>query len=131
MPTFASDARSDHAVAARTLGAIVDHSQRLEPVRKTDLSTGDWMVVTTRNSTYSLCYLGQERYAVSGGWFDRQCSAPLTVSVNGCTWGGSAIKSDILAAPGLFLEFGNRVRTTRIQSVEVFRRGHSPHQFFN
>lgn len=131
MSTFAGDTRSDQAVAARTLGAIVDHSQQLEPVRKSDLSTGDWMVVTTRNSTYSLCYLGKDLYAVSGGWFDRQLSAPPTVSVNGCTWGGSAIKSDILAAPGLFLEFGNRVRTTRIQAVEVFRRGCSPSQFCN
>jgi hypothetical protein len=52
-------------------------------------------------------------------WFDQNSSAPLTVCINGCTWGGSAIKSDILAAPGLFLEFGNRVRTTRIQQVTV------------
>lgn len=131
MTTFVGDDRSDQAVTARTLGAIVDHSQQLEPVRKIDLQYGDWVVVTTRNSTYSLCFLGHESYAVSGGWFDRQSSAPLTVSVNGCTWGGSAIKSDILAAPGLFLEFGNRVRTTRIQQVEVHRAGLHPHQFFN
>jgi hypothetical protein len=51
--------------------------------------------------------------------------------VNGCTWGGSAIKSDILAAPGLFLEFGNRVRTTRIQQVNLFRSDSDSNNFFN
>lgn len=131
MTTSVGDDRSDQAVAARTLGAIVDHSQQLAPVRKIDLQYGDWVVVTTKNSTYSICFLGQDLYAVSGGWFDQQTTAPLTVSVNGCTWGGSAIKSDILAAPGLFLEFGNRVRTTRIQQVEIHRGGLNPHQFFN
>lgn len=131
MTTSVGDDRSDQAVAARTLSAIVDHSQQLEPVHKIDLQYGDWIVVTTKNSTYSICCLGQELYAVSGGWFDRQSTAPLTVSVNGCTWGGSAIKSDILAAPGLFLEFGNRVRTTRIQQVQIHRGDLNPHQFFN
>ena len=40
----------------------------------------------------------------------------------GCTWGGSAIKEDIVAARGLFLEFGNHVITTRIQNVRVIPR---------
>ena len=37
-------------------------------------------------------------------------------------WGGSAIKHDIVAACGLFLEFGNWVITTRIQKIRVIRR---------
>ena len=131
MTTDIGDERSERAVPARTLGGIVRHSQQLEPVLKKDLQRGDFVVVRTRNSTYSICCLEDEVYAVSGGWFDQHGSAPLTVSVNGCTWGGSAIKSDILAACGLFLEFGNRVRTTRIQEVQVFRGSPSPHQFFN
>lgn len=131
MSTSISDDRLDKAVAARTLGTIVDHSQQLETVHKGDLHHGDWVVVLTKNSTYSICFVGEDLYAVSGGWFDRQSAAPLTVAVNGCTWGGSAIKSDILAAPGLFLEFGNRVRTTRIQRVQVHRGGLRPHHFFN
>jgi hypothetical protein len=107
------------ALPARTLGAIVDNASDLRPVLKSDLSRGDSVVVVTKNSTYSICFLGGDSYSVAGGWFDQNSSAPLTVGVNGCTWGGSAIKSDILAAPGLFLEFGNRVRTTRIQQVTV------------
>ena len=131
MDTTIGGDRQEPGIPARTLSAIVDHSQQIEPVRKTDLQDGDWIVVTTRNSTYSICVVGPELYTVSGGWFDRQSSAPFTVAVNGCTWGGSAIKSDILAAPGLFLEFSNRVRTTRIQQVNVFRGDYQPHQFFN
>jgi hypothetical protein len=45
--------------------------------------------------------------------------SPCRVTINGCTWGGSAIKHDILVARGLFLEFGNRVLTTRVQNVRV------------
>lgn len=107
------------ALPARTLGAIVEHAGDIQPVLKADLARGDWVVVVTKNSTYSICFLGGESYSVAGGWFEQNSSAPLTVGINGCTWGGSAIKSDILAAPGLFLEFGNRVRTTRIQQVTV------------
>ncbi len=107
------------ALPARTLGAIVDNASDLRPVLKSDLARGDSVVVVTKNSTYSICFLGGDSYSVAGGWFDHNNSAPLTVGVNGCTWGGSATKSDILAAPRLFLEFGNRVRTTRIQKVTV------------
>lgn len=131
MGTTLGGERQRDGTPARTLSAIVDHSQQLDPVRKRDLHQGDWVVVTTRNSTYSICVVGPELYTVSGGWFDRQSSAPFTVAVNGCTWGGSAIKSDILAAPGLFLEFGNRVRTTRIQQVDVYRGDDNPHRLFN
>lgn len=119
MDDFPETSGIHDALPARTLGAIVEHAGDIQPVLKSDLAGGDWVVVVTKNSTYSICFLGGESYSVAGGWFDQNCSAPLTVTINGCTWGGSAIKSDILAAPGLFLEFGNRVRTTRIQQVTV------------
>jgi hypothetical protein len=61
-------------------------------------------------------------YSVSGGWFDREGVSPQKMTINGCTWGGSAINLDLVAAPGLFLEFGNQVLTTRIQHVRVIRR---------
>jgi hypothetical protein len=111
---------------ARTLGSIVEHVNALDSVRKGDLESGDWVVVTTKNSRYTICFLGSEIYAISGGWFDLQQVSPVQLSINGCTWGGSAIKHDILAARGLFLEFGNRVRTTRIQKVQVYRSGELP-----
>ncbi|MFQ5695971.1 MAG: hypothetical protein ACE5HB_08280, partial [Terriglobia bacterium] len=85
------------------------------------LRSGDWVLVTTKNSLYSICVLERDLYSVSGGWFDREGDSPQRVAINGCTWGGRALKHDIVAAPGLFLEFGNQVLTTRIQSVRVIR----------
>ena len=105
----------------RTLGAIVAQTSGLEAVRKRDLCCGDWVLVTTKNSVYSICVMGGDSYSVSGGWFDREGVSPQKTTINGCTWGGSAIKNDIVAALGLFLEFGNQVLTTRIQHVRVIR----------
>ena len=82
---------------------------------------GDTVLVETRNSTYSLRSLGTDLFAVSGGWFLQNSESTQRVRVNGCTWGGTALKHDIVAAPGLFLEFGNGVKTTRIRSVQVIR----------
>jgi len=106
----------------RTLGAIVAQTSGLEAVRKRDLGCGDWVLVTIKNSVYSICVMGGDLYSVSGGWFDREGVSPQKTTINGCTWGGSAIKNDIVAALGLFLEFGNQVLTTRIQYVRVIRR---------
>lgn len=106
----------------RTLGAIVAQTSGLEPVRKRDLRSGDWILITTKNSLYSICVLGGGLYSVSGGWFDRKGVSHQKTTINGCTWGGSAINLDLVAAPGLFLEFGNQVLTTRIQHVRVIRR---------
>ncbi len=107
--------------SVRTLEAIVKHAQGVPAVQRGDLNLGDWVVVTTRNSTYSIRVLGNNLYSVSGGWFDQRNLSPQRIAVNGCTWGGTAIKNDIVAAPGLFLEFANRVKTTRIQEVKVLR----------
>lgn len=106
-----------------TLETITAQAGRVGQVRKAELRWGDFVIVTTRNSTYTLGVLENDLYAVSGGWFDRQQLSPHRIGVSGCTWGGSAIKQDIVAAPGLFLEFGNRVMTTRIRRVEVVRGG--------
>ncbi len=105
----------------RTLNTIVDHIERLEVVRKADLELGDQILVTTRNSTYSIHVLQEELYLVSGGWFDKQGLSPSIMAINGCTWGGRAIKWDIMAACGLHLEFGNQVVTSRILEFQVIR----------
>ena len=41
--------------------------------------------------------------------------------VIGCTWGGSALMTRMIAAPGMFIEFDNRVRTTRVKEVRHLR----------
>lgn len=102
-----------------SLGNLIERSDVTPAVKRQDLRHGDWLVVRTRNSAYSIVPVGEGRFAVSGGWFDQQGLSPVTTTINGCTWGGTAIKTDVLAAPGLFLEFGNRVVTTRIQQVCV------------
>ena len=47
-----------------TLGAIVDHIEHLEAGRKADLELGDQILVTTRNSTYSIYVLEEDLYSV-------------------------------------------------------------------
>lgn len=110
-------------IAVRTLDAVVKQASWFEAVRKRDLRSGDWVLVTTKNSLYSICVLGNDLYSVSGGWFDREGVSPQKTTINGCTWGGSAIKEDIVAACGLFLEFGNQILTTRIRHIRVIRAG--------
>jgi hypothetical protein len=105
----------------RTLDTIALHAERAEAVRKSDLSFGDVVIVRTRNSVYTLHALGDGTFAVSGGWFDARKDSPAMVTVQGCTYGGSVIRLDIVAARGLFLEFGNNVSTTRILEVGVVR----------
>ncbi len=107
----------------RTLATITNQAGRLKEVRKEELSFGDWVVVTTLNSTYSIRVLEGDLFSISGGWFDSSGLSPLRTTITGCTWGGSAIKMDIVAACGLHLEFGNRVLTSAIRKVCVVRFG--------
>ena len=90
-------------------------------VRKGELAPGDHVVVRTRNSVYKLWARADGTFIVTGGWFDKMHDRPVRLGINGCTYGGRAIRHDVVAAPGLFLEFANNVCTTRIQRVEVFR----------
>jgi hypothetical protein len=116
--------------ARRTLDAIAHCVEQLPITRRQDLEPGDCVIVSTRNSVYRLQSLGGDRFHASGGWFDKTASnGPVTV--NGCTFGGSAICPDIVAANGLFLEFGNSVSTTRIQSVRVLRLAGNDHRTLN
>ena len=105
----------------RTLSAIVDNIDRLKAVYKSDLEFGDRLVVTTRNSTYFIHVFGERLYTVTGGWFDLHGLSPMNIAINGCTWGGHAIKEDLLAACGLHLEFENNVVTSRILQFQIIR----------
>jgi hypothetical protein len=107
------------AEIAHTLEAAVEEAESLDEVRKKDLHSGDRVLVATRNSLYTIWVLDEGVYWVSGGWFDLQGISPHRVAITGCTWGGTAIKTDIVAARGLRLQFGNTVLTTRIREVCV------------
>jgi len=118
-----SQESKDMAALQRTLGAIVAQADQLREVRKEALHCGDRVLVTTANSTYSIQVIGDGLYSVSGGWFDRQGLSPFRTTIAGCSWGGSAIKMDIVAACGLHLEFGNVVLTTEIRKFCVIPFG--------
>ena len=100
---------------AAAAGAIVG-------IRRCDLEPGDRLVVATRNSIYQLVAAADGRFTVSGGWFERQGLGQQRVAVAGCTAGGRALFTDLLAAPGMFLEFGNGAVTTRILHVRRLPR---------
>jgi hypothetical protein len=105
----------------RTVDAILDQVGRFEAIRKADLRRGDRVLVVTENSIYCIHVEEEGSYSVSGGWFDRNGISPVTLTISGCTWGGTAIKRDLVAARGLRLEFGNRVVTSPIRDVQVIR----------
>jgi hypothetical protein len=107
----------------RTVDAILQQVGHFEAIRKADLRRGDRVIVATENSLYSIHVEDEGTYRVSGGWFDRNGISPTTMSISGCTWGGTAIKRDLIAARGLRLEFGNRVVTSPIREVRVIRGG--------
>lgn len=104
-----------------SLDTIVAKSDQLKQIYKHDLQSGDTILVNTRNSHYSVQVLEEGFYLVSGGWFDKQQMSPVKTTINGCSWGGSVIKADIVAACGLCLEFGNRVITSAIQRIVLIR----------
>ncbi len=108
---------------AHNLERIVQQTADLPQVRKDELNFGDLVMITTRNSVYSIYALDGGLYLISGGWFDRKGLSPAKITIAGCTLGGRIIKSDIVAGCGLRLEFGNRVVTTPIHKVCVVRLG--------
>ena len=60
------------------LNDLVREVERLQGVEKADLKCGDLVMVHTRNSSYAIFCLGDGRYRVSGGWFDRTGASPAT-----------------------------------------------------
>lgn len=86
-------------------------------VRRGDLESGDRVIVSTKNSVYSLTARTDGSFDVSGGWFEREGQSSARVEVLGCTAGGHALFTEHIAAPGLFMEFADGLRTTRIRTV--------------
>ena len=122
---MASDTTSIHSPATSTnvatLDRLVEHADGIDGVWAEDVQTGDWIMVRTRNSVYSIAPLGRGRFHVTGGWFASRSAGEQDVRIAGCTWGGAAIHTRLVAAVGMFLEFDNGVRTTRIQDVRLIR----------
>jgi hypothetical protein len=104
-----------------SLDCLVDAASALDGVRADDLQPGDRVIVRTRNSIYSLLVRGDGTFDASGGWFTREARSGDSLRIAGCTWGGSVLFTGMIAAPGMFLEFANHVRTTRIREVRLLR----------
>ena len=94
---------------------------RIRMIHRNDLREGDVLEVRTRNSRYTIRVLEDERYRVSGGWFEQRHAGPVEVPIKGCTWGGSTIKVDVIAACGLCIEFGNKVITSAVERIVLLR----------
>ncbi|MCG8607306.1 hypothetical protein MJD09_20280 [bacterium] len=107
----------------QSLTRIVEGTDHLKQIHKSDLQFGDMLCIRTCNSDYLIRVLDNGFYLVSGGWFDHHGLSPMRLKITGCTWGGSIIKLDIAAACGLCLEFSNRVITSPINKVNLIRNG--------
>ena len=110
--------------SVRTLDRLTQDAHAIDGLWVDVLEPGDFIVVRTRNSVYALVVLGDGRYRVTGGWFEATGANGCDLRVAGCTWGGAAIHTKLVAAAGMFLEFDNGVRTTRIRDVRLFRIEH-------
>lgn len=99
------------------LDGLTEAAELVDGVRRRDLKPGDRVIISTKNSVYSLTARGGGFFDVSGGWFEREGEGETLVEIRGCTAGGHAIFTDHIAATGLFMEFADGLRTTRIKSV--------------
>ena len=107
--------------AGYALAEILHQASTLQAVHRSDLASGDILVVRTTNSVYTLRADAHGFYHATGGWFDRKGLSPFPIAINGCTWGGKIIKVDVLAACGLCVEFSNRVVTSPVRTIAVLR----------
>ena len=81
-----------------------------------DLQPGAVLAIQTRNRSYRLVSLGEESALISG--HPEFCPEPVKVQVQGCTWGGSMLKTKFVGR-GMHLEFIHPVYRTVITSQIV------------
>ncbi|HLG95442.1 MAG TPA: hypothetical protein VKX49_03920 [Bryobacteraceae bacterium] len=81
-----------------------------------DLQPGAVLDIQTRNRSYRLVNLGEEAALISG--HPEFCPEPVRVQVQGCTWGGSMLKTKYVGR-GMHLEFIHPVYRTVITSQIV------------
>ena len=104
-----------------SLQALTQAIEQTEMIYRENLSFGDVVFVWTLNSLYVIYVWGDSLFGVTGGWFSEEKFSVKKIKINGCTFGGSAIKKDIIAGKGLCLEFANRVQTTSIEDISILK----------
>jgi hypothetical protein len=103
------------------LEKIVSRMDSVQHVPRESLQQGDLIYIKTLNSVYTIRKTENNLYEVSGGWFDRKGMSPATMTIRGCSWGGSIINISMVAACGLYLEFGNNLITSPIREIIVVK----------
>lgn len=106
---------------SRTLDSLSASARTIDGIWAEDVEPGDRLIVHTQNSVYSLTALPNGVFRVSGGWFSAQGLDEVELRIVGCTWGGRAILTRLVAAPGMCIEFDNTVQTTSVREVRLFR----------
>lgn len=105
------------------LSTLVAEAGTVKHIHKQDVHAGDRLYILTANSTYHVRMAEGGWCEVSGGWFDRTGVAPFKTRIAGCTWGGSMLMVDVVAACGLCVEFGNRVVTSPVRTLILLPGG--------
>ena len=103
------------------LNRIIQNISEIKSISKDSLDLWDCLLVKTFNSVYTIKKIDRSMYEISGGWFDKNGMSPSKMIIRGCTWGGSVIHINLLAACGLRLEFGNNVITSPVNQIVVIR----------
>ena len=118
--------RRARPVKAISIDDLAEAAGIVGGVKRHELNPGDRIIVSTRNSVYSLTARSDGSFEVGGGWFEREGKGAATVEILGCTAGGHALFTDHIAAPGLFMEFADGLRTTRIRTVRRIQERKDP-----
>jgi hypothetical protein len=113
--------QADSTEECRTLDSLSENARAIDGIWADEVEPGDRLIVHTQNSVYSLTALPNGLFRVSGGWFSAQGLDEVELRIVGCTWGGRAILTRLIAAPGMCIEFDNTVQTTSVREVRLFR----------
>lgn len=118
---WAGDRLSGEEVGMQSISQEIvrESSEKQRSVLRTDLQPGDWLIVETRNSLYTIRVLNANHYLIAGGWFDKKGAAPFKTTIRGCALRGRLLDPHLIAAKGMFIEFGNGVRTSTVQEIRV------------
>ena len=104
-----------------SLSNVVNNSDKIKCVTKDGLGQWDYLFVKTQNSTYTIQKIEEKLFSVSGGWFDKKGLSPMNIYIRGCTFGGSILHINMLAACGLCLEFSNNLITSPVSQIIVIK----------
>lgn len=109
------------AIPGINLHQIVQATDRLKHISKDSFSLWDFLIVKTQNSLYTIRKVEDKYFEVSGGWFDKKGLSPSRLMIRGCSWGGSILHINMLAACGLCMEFGNNLITSPVHQIVVIK----------